>query len=72
MATKKTATTITTRQIYEKVCAMEKMLKECLEGPPLAKAEPQPYLAAAAPDRSRSAPVGHPSGRCPGHSALLR
>ena len=50
MATKKTATTITTRQIYEKVCAMEKMLKECLEGPPLAKAEPQPYLAAAAPD----------------------
>ena len=50
MANKKTATTITTRQIYEKVCAMEKMLKECLEGPPLAKAEPQPYLAAAAPD----------------------
>ena len=50
MANKKTATPITTRQIYEKVCAMEKMLKECLEGPPLAKAEPQPYLAAAAPD----------------------
>ena len=34
MATKKTTSTITTRQIYDKVCAMEKMLKECLEVPP--------------------------------------
>ena len=50
MATKKTTSTITTQQIYDKVCAMEKMLKECLEGPPLAKAESQPYLAAAAPN----------------------
>ena len=47
MATKKTATTITSKQIYEKVCAIEKMLKECLEMPP---SEKQPYLAAAAPD----------------------
>ena len=50
MATKKTTSTITTRQIYEKVCAMEKMLKECLEGPPPAEEETKPYLAAAAPD----------------------
>ena len=50
MATKKTTSTITTRQIYEKVCAMEKMLKACLEGPPPAEAETKPYLAAAAPD----------------------
>lgn len=34
MATKKTTPTITTRQVYEKVCAVEKMLKECLEMPP--------------------------------------
>ena len=47
MTTKKTATTITSKQIYEKVCAIEKMLKECLEVPP---SEKQPYLAAAAPD----------------------
>ena len=33
MATKKTTSTITTRQVYEKVCAVEKMLKECLEMP---------------------------------------
>ena len=50
MATKKTAATITTRQIYDKVCAMEKMLKVCLEGPPPAEEETKPYLAAAAPD----------------------
>ena len=50
MATKKTTSTITTRQIYEKVCAMEKMLKECLEVPPPAEEEIKPYLAAAAPD----------------------
>ena len=34
MATKKTTSTITPRQVYEKVCAVEKMLKECLEMPP--------------------------------------
>ena len=50
MATKKTTSTITTRQIYDKVCAMEKMLKVCLEGPPPAEEETKPYLAAAAPD----------------------
>ena len=50
MATKKTAATITTRQIYDKICAMEKMLKVCLEGPPPAEEETKPYLAAAAPD----------------------
>ena len=52
MATKKTTSTITTRQIYDKVCAMEKMLKECLEVPPPASPDPknQPYLAAAGPD----------------------
>lgn len=52
MATKKTTSTITTRQIYEKVCAMEKMLKECLEVPPPAGPDPknQLYLAAAGPD----------------------
>ena len=52
MATKKTAPTITTRQIYEKVCSMEKMLKDCLKAPtPLVSpSEKQPYLAAAAPD----------------------
>ena len=50
MATKKTAATITTQQIYDKVCAMEKMLKECLEVPPPAEEETKPYLAAAAPD----------------------
>ncbi len=52
MATKKTANTITTRQVYEKVCAMEKMLKECLNAPPTAGPDPQnqPYLAAAASD----------------------
>lgn len=52
MATKKTANTITTRQVYEKVCAMEKMLKECLNAPPTAGSDLQyqPYLAAAAPD----------------------
>ena len=52
MATKKTTSTITTRQIYEKVCAMEKMLKECLEVPPPAGQDPknQHYLAAAGPD----------------------
>ena len=52
MATKKTTSTITTRQIYEKVCAMEKMLKECLEVPPPAgpDSKNQPYLAAAGPD----------------------
>lgn len=52
MATKKTANTITTRQVYEKVCAMEKMLKECLNAPPTAGSDlqNQPYLAAAGPD----------------------
>ena len=52
MATKKTTSAITTRQVYEKVCAMEKMLKECLEVPPPAgpDCKNQPYLAAAGPD----------------------
>ena len=52
MATKKTTTTITTRQVYEKVCAMEKMLKEFLEVLPPAGPDRknQPYLAAAGPD----------------------
>ena len=52
MATKKTAPTITTRQIYEKVCSVEKMLKDCLEAPSpaMSPSEKQPYLAAAAPD----------------------
>ena len=51
MATKKTAATITTRQIYDKVCAMEKMLKVCLEGPPPAEAdsETQPYYVLTDP-----------------------
>ena len=50
MATKKTAATITTRQVYEKVCAVEKMLKECLEMPPSSASAKQRYLAAAGPD----------------------
>lgn len=50
MPTKKTATTITTRQVYEKVCAMEKMLKECLEMPSAPASAKQCYLAAASPD----------------------
>ena len=50
MATKKTTSTITTRQVYEKVCAVEKMLKECLEMPPSSTSAKQCYLAAAAPD----------------------
>ena len=52
MATKKTANTITTRQVYEKDCAMEKMLKECLNAPPTAGSDlqNQPYLAAAGAD----------------------
>ena len=50
MATKKTTSTITTRQVYEKVCAVEKMLKECLEMPPSSTSAKQRYLAAAAPD----------------------
>ena len=50
MATKKTTSTITTRQVYEKVCAMEKMLKECLEMPLAPASEKQRYLAVAGPD----------------------
>lgn len=50
MATKKTANTITTRQVYEKVCAVEKMLKECLEMPPSSASAKQRYLAVAGPD----------------------
>ena len=50
MATKKTTSTITTRQIYEKVCAMEKMLKACLEMPPSSASAKQRYLAVAGPD----------------------
>lgn len=50
MATKKTTSTITTRQVYEKVCAVEKMLKECLEMPPSSASAKQRYLAAAGPD----------------------
>lgn len=50
MATKKTTSTITTRQVYEKVCSMEKMLKECLEMPLAPASEKQRYLAVAGPD----------------------
>ena len=50
MATKKTTSTITTRQVYEKVCTMEKMLKECLEMPLAPASEKQRYLAVAGPD----------------------
>lgn len=50
MATKKTTSTITTRQVYEKVCAVEKMLKECLEMPPSSVSAKQRYLAVAGPD----------------------
>ena len=50
MATKKTTSTITTRQVYEKVCAVEKMLKECLEMPPCSASAKQRYLAVAGPD----------------------
>ena len=50
MATKKTTSTITTRQVYEKVCAVEKMLKECLEMPPSSASAKQRYLAVAGPD----------------------
>ena len=50
LATKKTTTTITTRQVYEKVCAVEKMLKECLEMPPSSASAKQRYLAVAGPD----------------------
>ena len=50
MATKKTTSTTTTRQVYEKVCAMEKMLKECLEMPSAPASEKQRYLAVAGPD----------------------
>ena len=50
MATKKTTSTITTRQVYEKVCAVEKMFKECLEMPPSSASAKQRYLAVAGPD----------------------
>ena len=60
MATKKTAATITTRQIYDKVCAMEKMLKACLDGPPPGRGRNQ---ALSGRRSSRSAPVCHSSGR---------
>ena len=50
MATKKTTPAITTRQVYEKVCAVEKMLKECLEMPPSSASAKQRYLAVAGPD----------------------
>lgn len=50
MATKKTTSAITTRQVYEKVCTVEKMLKECLEMPPSSASAKQRYLAAAGPD----------------------
>ena len=50
MATKKTTSTITTRQVYEKVCTMEKILKECLEMPLAPASEKQRYLAVAGPD----------------------
>lgn len=50
MATKKTTSTITTRQVYEKVCAVEKMLKECLEMPPSSASAKQRYLAVAGSD----------------------
>ena len=50
MATKKTTSTITTRQVYEKGCAVEKMLKECLEMPPSSASAKQRYLAVAGPD----------------------
>ena len=50
MATKKTTSTITTRQVYEKVCAVEKMLKEYLEMPHYLASAKQRYLAAAGPD----------------------
>lgn len=50
MATKKTTSAITTRQVYEKVCAVEKMLKECLEMPPSSASAKQRYLAVAGPD----------------------
>ena len=54
MATKKTTSAITTRQVYEKVCAVEKMLKECLEMPPSSASAKQRYLAVAGPDLSLS------------------
>ena len=47
MVTKKTTSTITTRQVYEKVCTME---KECLEMPLAPASEKQRYLAVAGPD----------------------
>ena len=50
MATKKTTSAITTRQVYEMVCTVEKMLKECLEMPPSSASAKQRYLAAAGPD----------------------
>lgn len=50
MATKKTTSAITTRQVYEKVCTVEKMLKECLEMPPSSASAKQRYLAVAGPD----------------------
>ena len=52
MATKKTAPTITNRQIYEKVCSVEKLLKDCLEAPspPVQSTEKPPYLAVAGPE----------------------
>lgn len=50
MATKKTTSTITTRQVYKKVCAVEKMLKECLEMPPSSASAKQRYLAVAGSD----------------------
>ena len=41
------------QQTYEKVCALEKMLKAHLESrPPAPTADKQPYLAAAAPDEA--------------------
>lgn len=48
MTTKKTTTAISSQQIYNKVCAIEKMLKERLETPN--PSEKQPYLAAAGPE----------------------
>ena len=52
MATKKTTPTITNRQIYEKVCSVEKMLKDCLEVPssPVQSTENPPHLAVAGPE----------------------
>ena len=41
------------QQTYEKVCALETMLKAHLDGkPPVASTDKQPFLAAAAPDEA--------------------